>query len=96
MNTDRTERAATAVAAAVSFMAQDGRADRYLQRHWPMPSGRCHACHQVFPCSIVGIAREARDLAARTAHKGTRRLIAGVGDPAPVVGGTDALRGRAS
>lgn len=96
MNADRASRAHSSVRAAIDFMAQAGRADHYLACHHEAGGGWCACGMHRHPCPIRGLAEKAAELAARRAARDARRLIAGVGDPAPVVGGTDALRGRAS
>lgn len=98
----RASRAADAVKATVEFMSRrDGGADglnpaeRFLLRHWPRPDGDCACCLRPYPCSLIGIARRARRLAALRDAKATRRLAAGGVDPSPATAVTEALGGAA-
>ncbi len=75
----RTVRAARSVRAAIDFLAQDGRADRYLAVHHVDPvSRRCASCGNDWPCAIAVLARKAAEKAASDAHRAATAL--GVGD----------------
>ncbi len=75
----RTVRAARSVRAAIDFLAQDGRADRYLAVHHVDPvNRRCASCGNDWPCAIAVLARKGAEKAASDAHRAATAL--GVGD----------------
>lgn len=68
--------------AALLLARNDGAAERLLTTHRPMPDGRCGGCGTSpsrWPCVLVVIAEEARDLipALRASARQPRDLHAG-------------------